>query len=270
MQLKRVLNDFGVGLGLLVGLGLPTMSAFAQDATIGVVPRVWFTNENISFYPDEIAPSRVVEEINLPLSGLTLSVTPNWDPESVLAGTSFFATGLYGTADGSWASANHSGTYDVERLDAELLARTPLSNSRVSVYWGGRWINFSQSETVDAVFPVTGTASREHTMNYFLGEAGMGIADSFGESGRHWFFANMVGGLGMYDSAIENRIRPGGSIPDRSGVVWSVDINAGYQYSFDFGSVFARYRAFRPSETREVDVDNPIIHGPEIGLQIRF
>lgn len=266
MSRKRIAYTLGIGFGLTLA-GLP---ALAQDATIGVVPRVWFTNENISFYPDEINPSRVVEEINLPLAGLTLSFTPNWDAESPLAGTSFFATGLYGTADGNWQSATHAGTYEVERIDAELLARTPMANSKVSLYWGGRWINFSQSETVNAVFPITGTANREHTMNYLLGEAGLGIADSFGESGRHWFFANMVGGVGLYDSQIENRVRPGGGIPDRSGVVWSVDINAGYQYSFDFGSVFARYRAFRPSETREVDVDNPIIHGPEVGLQIRF
>jgi len=226
---------------------------------VTITPRVWYTIEDFS---------EGCDQIHLPLAGVTVAIDPK-----IWKSIDFVATVIAGSAQGDCDFGGGSrSTFDADRLDIEFLIRKRLSNANASVFFGARSIFFTEEErTNDFVFGASGTGFIETDFMIIGAELGFSGSVPLTDNGRHALFLNGIGFLAWEDSEVQNRTTS--LNPDDDGFTPAIDLNLGYQYVFGKQvSAHVRYRAFvfYDSGVGIPDDEFGVIHGPEIGVSIRF
>jgi len=241
---------------------------FAQEKTsFSVTPRVWLASFS---YPYEDGSS--YEDFFLPMYGATVTVSPAAAPNF-----SFLLTVLTGSGDGDGVFIDNGvedANLDVDRTDAELLARYVIPETSFSLFGGLRYITFeADSKGTEPMEGRNDVFRSETDTDLWIAELGMGITANITESGRHRFFSNVTFGLAFSDSDWSDNKGNKSSGDDSNP---SLDFNAGYQANINERIAFdARYRVFALRNNTDiadgVAQDKMIvIHGPEIGVTVRF
>jgi hypothetical protein len=275
--------------------------------TISLTPRVWYVTDNenlLSNFQTVTQPGNpftgilqaTKTQVSYPLGGLTLEAAPkDWSQ------VSFLLTGLYGRGDQSGQlveaipapqlngilrlpngalvpSSLPLGEVELgnfvrhfSRYDIEALARY-RQNANFSFVGGFRVISYKNDFNGAApTIPI----SVQSTLNYYLAEAGVALAAPISDSGRHSVFGGATLGIGEFDLSSNPKnaaLEFGG--PSTSGFAATLDINVGYQYAIaSFVALNARYRAVvfgRSGIQGGFGQSVTVLHGPEIGVTLRF
>lgn len=254
--------------------------AIAQQPMFSISPR---------FYQTWIEADEFAEPIVMPIGGLTVSVAPfpNWD---------FSLNALYGVGESDFREIaidpnvgfDGDGTVEAERLDLEFLIRHRYPDSSAYVVAGVRYILFTEEFTVDSP-GLSGAGAgcgatpcfnagkvEEAETEFILGELGAGFAARISKSGRHSAFANVVLGLGSFETTEElfnGTAACGVSCTGKTtddGLAFLADANVGYQYAFTrSASLSVRWRVIAVHNGGE-ESNLSVVHGPEIAGTFRF
>lgn len=261
------------GAVLGFALAILTVPAFAQTKAgswdISLTPRFWYMILNSNSYSDSTFVQQTFETVEIPLYGGTIRVAPPY-----FESTDFLLNGFYGETDVRGVSVTAGGAStrhatDVARADIELLVRHKLPKSDVYLFYGLRYVYLEEDTTLDPgfAFAASGTNRLDEQTDFYMVEGGMSMTNPIGDTDRHFFFANLTGGVGYQARKVRNRTS--GEDPDEYGFTPFLDINTGYELRLaDRISAQLRYRAFIFYErTRE---EMFVLHGPEVGVTIRF
>jgi len=233
---------------------------FAQEKTsFSVTPRVWLASFSLP------GGESSFEDFFLPMYGATVTVSPAAAPNF-----SLLLTVLTGSGDADGVDAH----LDVDRTDAELLVRYAIPETSFSLFGGLRYVTFDQDEKGTEPMEGRNDVYRgEGDTDIWLAELGMGMTANITENGRHRFFSNVTFGLAFSDSEWSDNAGGDSSADDTEP---SLDFNAGYQANINERIAFsARYRVFVLRSSTEIS-DNVeqdkmvVMHGPEIGVTVRF
>lgn len=224
---------------------------------ISVTPRVWITQVNLT--ESEGFDS---EAVIVPMYGGSITITPPSAPNFSILATGFYGEGK-GEAFGRDADVR-DGDSEVTRTDIEILLRYHIPETQLVVFGGPRYVTFDTSFEFSS-FDV------DLTSKIWVVEMGVGAFANITESGRHRAFGNFTLGVAFeeFESKTDNDILFEGS---ESQTTATIDLNLGYQYlltdtiGFNF-----RYRMFTIfTEDDFAQGDLTTIHGPELGLALRF
>jgi hypothetical protein len=267
------MNRFTIAAGFSALILLFHSPVMAQERSSGwnidVTPRFWYMMVN----PNPFSKSRTLQQTHetamFPLYGLSLRVEPPG-----FSGSDFLLTAFRGSDTVKGRSVNSLGVSarhetDATRTDIELLYRTPVPNSNVYWFVGGRWVLFEEESDIGSglVYPASGISHLSEETNFYLAEIGASFSTPIDQRGRHVLFGNFTGGIGYESQEVTNR--GSSDRPDKEGFIPFIDVNLGYQYVFSENANFhARYRTFAMHEV--VREEFMALHGPEVGITIRF
>jgi hypothetical protein len=237
---------------------------------IEITPRFWYMMFNPTPFSDSTFIQQTNETVEFPLYGFSVKVKPAGFTDSDFLLTAFRGSdsvkGRTVTVGG--ASARH--VTDATRTDIELLYRTRFADSNAYWFIGARWTLIEEEATADSgfVFPVSGSNRLNQDTTFYLAEVGASFSTPIDHAGKHLLFGNFTSGIGYEKQEVTNRVA-GGDPADHSGAIPFLDANVGYQYSFlPNANVHIRYRSF---VLRELKRDEFMaLHGPEVGLTVRF
>jgi len=216
-----------------------------------ITPRIWLAS-----YGAPQDEGRLLEGISLPMFGATLSYTSKARPN-----VSYMATILRGSGNGRVLDPfDGLGRQDITRTDTELLARYALSEPKVYVLAGLRYVSF---ETRAA----WGAYREFSTVKVMGGELGFGFTQDITQGSPHQVFGNIVGLLATTDYKYKDTL---GGNDNSTFFAPGVDLNVGYQYRITPSVHFsARYRAFiYQFGGQDTFTDTALFHGLELGLSI--
>ena len=268
-----VMNRFTFTAGFFALILLFHSPVMSQENSSGwdidVTPRFWYMNVNPTPFSDSQLFQQTNETAMFPLYGLSLRVEPPG-----FSGSDFLLTGFRGSDSVAGRSVSATGVSarhntDATRTDIELLYRTRVPNSNIYWFVGGRWVLFEEESDIGSglVFPASGTSHLSEETNFYFAELGVSFSTPIDQRGRHVLFGNFTGGVGYESQEVTNRGTS--SRPDKDGFVPFIDVNLGYQYVFtDSANFHVRYRTFVMHEV--VREEFMALHGPEIGITIRF
>lgn len=233
-----------------------------------VTPRLWYMLVNPTPFSDSTFIQQTNETAKFPLYGISLRVEP---PD--FGGSDFLLTVFRGSDTVKGRSVTVVGdtarhVTDATRTDVELLYRTRFPDSNAHWFLGARWVLLEEESDVGSglVFPSSGTSHLSEESNFYLAEVGASYSVPMDREARHLLFGNFTSGLGYETVEVKNRATP--LRPDDEAFFPFVDINVGYQFILsDSLNVHARYRAF---VLDEIFRDLSILHGPEVGLTVKF
>jgi hypothetical protein len=233
-----------------------------------VTPRFWYMLVNPNPFSDSQFIQQTNETAEFPLYGLSLRVEP---PD--FGGSDFLLTVFRGSDTVKGRSVNALGVSarhvtDATRTDVELLYRTRFPDSNAHWFLGARWVFLEEESDVGSglVFPSSGTSHLSEESSFYLAEVGASYSVPMDRAANHLLFGNFTGGVGYETVEVTNRTTP--LRPDDEAFFPFVDINVGYQYILsDSLNIHARYRAF---VLEEIFRDLSILHGPEVGLTVKF
>ncbi len=267
------MNRFIFAVGISALILLFHSSAMSEEKPNGwnfdVTPRFWYMIVNPTPFSDSQLFQQTNESAMFPLYGLSIRVEPPG-----FSGSDFLLTGFRGSDSVAGRSVSAGGVSarhntDATRTDIELLYRTPVPNSNVYWFVGGRWVLFEEESDIGSglVFPASGTSHLSEETNFYFGEIGASFSTPIDQRGRHVLFGNFTSGIGYESQEVTNRGTS--SRPDKEGFIPFIDVNLGYQYVFSENANFhARYRTFAMHEV--VREEFMALHGPEVGITIRF
>lgn len=235
----------------------PSSGRSSISDLISVTPRVWITHVN----PTE-SSGFDSSAVLVPMYGGSITITPPSAPDFSIVATAFYGKGE-GEAFGRDADVL-DGDSEITRTDIELLLRYRIPETQLIVFGGPRYVTYDQNFEFDS-FDV------DTTSKIWIVEAGIGAFGDITESGRHRFFGNLTLGLAFdtFESKTDRDLSFDGKEDQTTG---TVDVNLGYQYLIaDWVSFNFRYRMFTIfTEDDFEQSDLTTIHGPELGLALRF
>ena len=250
----------------LMAAGAASFDALSTEGSgrshniVSVIPRVWLTQIITPGTQDYQASATFI-----PLYGGSIALSPDW-----IQGLSVLFTGFHGEGDGdavqpSNAPGNQRADRELARTDIELLLRYQIPDTKVIIFFGPRYIDFEQ-RTEFATYYI-----QEETQLLIV-QAGVGGFGSLSDSGDHRFFGNLTVGAAVQSYKYESTESGFESFKDDPEVTASIDLNVGYQYLVNhWASVSLRYRAFVLFGEDDFGQDDLVtIHGPEIGVALRF
>jgi len=254
-------------LAPLMGL-LPSWSASAEggsDKWFNIEPRVWLTQVNTI---DDVDLNRSTYFV--PMYGGSISITP-----PPLPGWSLLVTGLYGTGEADalftgfvagTGAVSVPGTSELTRTDVEGLIRFRIPNVNAYVFTGPRYVRFDELATS----PLAPGQRIQSDNRLIIIEFGAGAFAGLDDAERHRVFGNLTTGAAFLDSRFFNTAT--GFVESTDDVNAMVDVNLGYQWLInDWLNFNFRYRSFLLFINDELGFsDTVLMHGPEIGLGIRF
>ena len=224
---------------------------------VSITPRVWITQVNLTESESFDSGAVIV-----PMYGGSITITPPGTPNF-----SILATGFYGTGKGEAFGRDPDvleGDSKIERTDIELLVRYRIPETQLIVFGGPRYVTFDQSFEFSS-FDV------DQTSEIWVIEAGIGAFANLTDNGRHRFFGNFT--VGAAFEAFESKAKQEGVFDGKENqTTASIDLNLGYEYLLaDWIDLNFRYRMFTIfTEDDFVQDDLTTIHGPELGLALRF
>lgn len=262
-------SSFLVGVVLVIGF-VDDARSEEPSTWVTVSPRTWMSQIQTSD-----SSSLIAGGIFIPMFGGSLAVTPPMLPR-----VSLVVTALYGKGDSSARFTTVAGgerrvvksDLDAERYDVEALLRYQLSRLPIYVFLGGRFVRFEQE--IDGDGAVLGHVSIDSDSDLWILKGGVGAASALDERGKHRLFANAAVGVGFSDIETDVRIDAGSIRTSQSAddEVPTLDINAGYQHSFNSWLAFEfRYRSnwvFRDDEFDQLSTN--FAHGPELSFSASF
>ncbi len=221
----------------------------------------------------------------------------NWPTQSL---NTVVETG-FGPVPANFYTSPASGKAEVERFDLELLVRRLFPDKWFSLFFGPRIATWKETTAgkagynllVGPIPPLNITVSQEGNYdiaidldsNLYAFELGLGTVAEMSESGRHLLFSNFIFGLAYTDWKAHSQVYQNGvldpSLSDLVGIPGgqlaghhmggTLDANMGYQYSGSHLGINIRYRIFMISEENALEQTQfTTLHGPEVGLVIRF
>lgn len=268
---------------VLVGSG---KASAGERMSISVAPKLWASVENFNAFDNAFFTTKggstfvqAREQINLPLAGVAIVLTPGGVPLDFLF--NFYG----GKTDGAFVSNSNSvlsgtgvgntvlGTYDAKRTDVEMLLRYRPEEKTVNFFTGLRVNSFDDDLTITTpgfFWTATGTKKLEKKTTIVLWEIGAGFSAPITESGMHNFFGNTTFGFGSFRSERTNATAGNENLVTGGAVAW--DMNTGYSFSIgNHFSLSARYRAYvKPVGPLKNGYDLTVAHGPDFGANFRF
>jgi hypothetical protein len=241
----------------------------SKEFLFSITPRFWYSFVNLNTFDESRRWQDSLDETEIPLYGGTIGFNPPG-----LSPIDFLFTGFYGEDDGRFTEVGlgywQAGSYDVERLDLEALARYRIKGKNVSLYGGFRYIKFdldlnAEEKSYAPQFPafnITGSDKLKEENDFYLLELGTGFFANLTDDGRHRLFCNLLLALGYQEWEVANAL-PGMPNTSDSGFGVGGDINGGYSMVISQRiSASLRYRAF--IAPNGVDSELFVIHGPEV------
>ncbi len=257
---------FTTVIAALAAISIPSASVLADDAEgdpldwVSVTPRFW-----LSAVDPGDAGILVRESTIVPMGGLSATIAP-----PVLPGLSFGLTLLGGGAESDVVfdpdgAGFRDGDGDIIRVDLEFLARYQLPETPLSIYFGPRYIHFTEKYDGDDF-------SVDAIENNLALQVGLGAASDLTASGNHRLFANIMTGVVFVFSEVEVEADGLEADSDDTDEFPLLDLNSGYQYILgDHVSLSARYRFYIVFNENSFDFDSTfLVHGPEVGATFRF
>ena len=242
-----------------------------EKSRFSVTPRIWLGQFNTVEFEGER-----IEAFVIPLSGLTFTFSPRSLPN-----TNFLLTALTGDGDGDFVYFGFpGGQSEAERDDIELLIRYNFPDKLLSIYYGVRFVDFNTTSAISTCpssldpicgfwFPLNKSVTDSEL---WVVEIGVGGVTDITEDSSHRLFAYFTLGAGFSDFDFVQIEGPATFIESGSSTDLVYDINFGYQWHISSNISFnARYRGFIIAD----EDDNGhtrlnTIHGPDVGLTIRF
>jgi len=244
------------------------MSSNTHADSFGVTLRYWLADEHSTV--SNISPqfAYLVEDYEIDVPAVTFRWSPDfWENHDLLLSyydldrereLSYLVT-LPEPQTGVDTTSN-------ERSDFELLVRN-RANENVFFYYGLRQFKFESR--LDGTGFLINQFPGKGTSTWTLAEAGLGIAASFSENGRHNVFANALVGVGKTKG--ESTLIIGGEVTTTSNLrqnARTVDLNLGYQYSMSPRASFSlRYRELSTYLESELELKTA---GIDLGITISF
>jgi hypothetical protein len=231
---------------------------------VSIMPRVWITQVNL-------AESAAFDDgaVIVPMYGGSITVTPPGTPNFSIVATGFYGKGKGEACAGDFCPPEEELSSKIERTDIEILFRYHLPETQFVVFGGPRYVTFDTSYEFDE-FPSIGV---DETSDIWVLEIGGGAFANLGETGRHRFFGNFTLGVAFEDYESKPKVEFGIFETEKSSdTTGTIDLNFGYEYLLvDWASLNFRYRMFNFFTTDDFfQADLTTIHGPELGLALRF
>ncbi len=252
--------------------------AIADDnkTEISLQPRDWhaFVSDS-SFQNADNGMITSSKASSYDLAGLTVGIR---NP-AILGNATLALTALYGEGASEFSrieagapfSASSWGTNSGTRFDAEALTIIPVRDG-VTAFAGFRYINWNEKYSfsemyipeIDFTMSLSGLSQTQVEKDYFA-ELGGGISAPISDNGRHIFFANLTGLIGVRDLKTMPSI---GQTTEGQAWAAGVDANVGYAFVLmEDMKLSARYRVFIYAPIENMFSNgNYIVHGPEVGL----
>ena len=256
-------------LCLIVSFSTVVAQVEQDTSRFSITPRIWFGQ-----FDGVEGEGEQIESFVIPLAGATL----NFSPRS-LPNTNFLLTVLTGEGDGDFNYFGETGGESkAERDDIEFLVRYNFPDRLFSIFYGARYLEFDQTNTIDSSTAFFAPRYEAVTKSeLWVAEVGVGGVTDISEDSHHRLFGYVTIGVAFIDfefSGFEQGDIFGFLMEEEEGSSTEIayDLNLGYQWNFSpHVSFSARLRGFIITDENDAGQGafNSII-GPDLALTFRF